>query len=240
MPTVQVCLQWAAVVFNAFTLIIGILATLAGAYDLLHKLEEGSAEHIDIEKIVQLSIAGTLILAAIIGCSGAFLGSIKVLVVVSYKPSFYLPPLLTLHSQHLALLGLLIGAHGWKLTNYNETKQQDTTEVFVMGIWMKELAHPGAMYQLQRRYECCGDKGYADYTSLKLKVPPSCFHTEDGVHALNPYPDGCMKVVKRDHLKLYRLEKWTHIGLISYEIVGIILAITLSCQLTTKTRRYAY
>ncbi|KAH8299779.1 hypothetical protein KR044_005879 [Drosophila immigrans] len=222
MPTVQVCLQWAAVVFNTFTLIIGILATLAGAYDLLHKLEEGSVEHIDIEKIVQLSIAGTLILAALIGCSGAFLGSIKVLVV------------------HLVLFGLLIGAHGYKLTNYNETKQQDTTEVFVMGIWMKELAHPGAMYQLQRRYECCGDKGFADYTSLKLKVPPSCFHTDNGVHALYPYADGCMTAVKRDHLKFYRLEKWAHIGLISYEIVGIILGITLSCQLTTKTRRYAY
>ncbi|KAL7736651.1 hypothetical protein ACLKA6_015286 [Drosophila palustris] len=222
MPTVQVCLQWTAVVFNTFTLIIGSLAALAGAYELLYKLEEGSAEHIDIDKLVQLVIAGTLILAAIVGCLGAFLGSIKVLVV------------------HLVILGLLIAAHIWKLSNYNETKQLDATEVFVMGIWMKELTHPGAMYQLQRRYECCGDKGFSDYTSLKMRVPASCFHTEEGVHALYPYSDGCMTAVKRQHLNIYRLEKWAHIGLISYEIVGIVLAITLSCQLTTKTRRYTY
>lgn len=66
--------------------IIGSLAALAGVYELLYQLEEGSAHHIDIEKMVQLGIAGTLILAAIIGCTGAFLGSIKVLVVVCSNP----------------------------------------------------------------------------------------------------------------------------------------------------------
>lgn len=79
------------------------------------------------------------------------------------------------------------------------------------------------------------------------------------MQALYPYSDGCMVAVMREHLKLYILEKWVHIGLIGYEvsesrvisrrcfrtllylqIVGIILAITLCCQLTTKTRRYAY
>jgi len=41
----------------------------------------GSTEHID--KYVQLGMAGALILAGLIGCMGAILGSIKVMVVVS-------------------------------------------------------------------------------------------------------------------------------------------------------------
>ncbi|XP_064540359.1 protein late bloomer [Drosophila montana] len=222
MPTLQVCLQWTAVVFNTFTLLIGSMAALAGVYELLYKLDEGSSDHIDAEKIMQLAMAGSLILAAVIGCSGAFLGSIKVLAV------------------HLVMLVLLIGAHVYRLAHYNESKHVDTTEEFVMGVWMRELVHPGAMHQLERRYECCGDKGFSDYTSLSMRVPQSCFHTKDGVHALYPYAEGCMTAVKRAHLNIYRSERWAHGGLIGYEIVGIILGITLCCQLTTKTRRYAY
>ncbi|EDW01563.1 protein late bloomer [Drosophila grimshawi] len=222
MPTMRVCLQWSAVLFNTFTLIIGCLAALAGAYELLYQLDEGFTDHIDVNKIIQLTTAGILILAAIIGCTGAFLGSIKVLVV------------------HMVLLVLLIGAHVWRLAHYNESKYMDATEVFVMDIWMKELSHPNSMQTLQHRYKCCGNKGFSDYTSLHMKVPYSCFHTEDGLHALYPYPEGCMTAVKRVHLNIYRYEMWTHCGLIGYEIVSIILAITLSCQLTTKTRRYAY
>lgn len=65
-----------------FAQLIGSLAALAGVYELLYKLDEGSADHIDADKIMQLAMAGSLILAAVIGCSGAFLGSIKVLAVV--------------------------------------------------------------------------------------------------------------------------------------------------------------
>ncbi|KAH8267148.1 hypothetical protein KR018_012406 [Drosophila ironensis] len=219
MPTVRVCLQWTSVFFNTVTLAVGIVAALAGVYELEH-FNEGSAEH--LEKFVQLGMAGALILAALIGCLGAFLGSIKVMVV------------------HLVVLGLLIASHVWKLSHYNETKQLDATEVYVMDLWMKELVHHGAMQHLQQAYECCGDKGYADYTSLNMKVPRSCFHTKDGIHALYPYAEGCMAAVKRAYLQIYRYEKWAHCGLIGYEIVGIILGITLCCQLTNKTRRYTY
>lgn len=45
---------------------------------------------------------------------------------------------------------LLIAAHGWKLSHYNETKQLNSSEVFVMGKWMKELTHPGSMQHLQQ------------------------------------------------------------------------------------------
>ncbi|EDW08610.1 uncharacterized protein LOC6578769 isoform X1 [Drosophila mojavensis] len=221
MPTLQVCLQWTAVVFNTFTLIIGSLAALAGVYELIYKLDEGSATHIDFEKIRQLTMAGTLILAAVIGCSGAFLGSIKVLVV------------------HLVFLVCLIGAHIYRLMHYNEARHVNTTEEFVMGIWLKELSHSGAMHQLEQRYECCGNKGFSDYTST-MRAPQSCFHTVDGVHALYPYTEGCMSAVKRAHLSIYRFEKWVHCGLIGYEIIGIILGITLCCQLTNKPRRYTY
>ncbi|XP_017149737.1 protein late bloomer [Drosophila miranda] len=219
MPTIRVCLQWTAVVFNTITLIIGILAALAGVYEL-NRYDEGSAEH--LQKFVQLGMAGTLILAAFIGCLGAFLGSIKVLVV------------------HLTLLGILIVSHIWKLSHYNENKQLDATEVYVMALWMEELVHQGAIQQLQREFECCGNKGFGDYTSLNIKVPSSCFHTRDGLHALHPYAEGCMAAVKRAFLQIYRYEKWAHCGLIGYELVGIILGITLCCQLTNKTRRYAY
>lgn len=68
------------------------------------------------------------------------------------------------------------------------------------------------------QYKCCGDKGYTDYTSLNIKVPASCYHSENRVQALYPYSDGCMVAVMRDHLKLYSLEKWAHIGLIGYEV----------------------
>ncbi|ALC41257.1 Tsp42Eo [Drosophila busckii] len=218
MPTVQVCLQWTAVVFNTFTLIIGSLAALAGVYELFYKLEEGSTDHLEVEKLLQFAIAGTLILAAIIGCFGAFLGSIK----------------------HLVFLLLLICAHIWKLAHYNETKLLDATEVFVMSIWMKELVHPGAMQRLQHTYECCGNKGSNDYKSLSMKVPKSCFHSKDGLIAVYPYVEGCMAAVKRAHLQLYRDERLVHAGLMGYEIVGIILTITLCCQLTNKMRRYNY
>nr|AAM29604.1 RH51444p [Drosophila melanogaster] len=109
-----------------------------------------------------------------------------------------------------------------------------------MDLWMKELVHHGAMQDLQQEYECCGDKGFSDYTSLNMKVPRSCFHTKDGIHALYPYGEGCMAAVKRAYLQIYRYEKWVHCGLVGYEVVGIILGITLCCQLTNKTRRYTY
>ncbi|KAH8415951.1 hypothetical protein KR222_004750 [Zaprionus bogoriensis] len=223
MPTVQVCLQWTAVIFNTFTLLLGTLAALAGVYDLLYKLEEGSALHIDIERLAQFTIAGVLILTAIIGCSGAFLGSIKVLVV------------------HIVLLVLLIAAHIWTLSQYhNKTKEANATEVFVMDSWMKELTLPGAMDMLQKRYKCCGQRGYMDYKDLHMKVPPSCYHSENGIQALYPYSESCTHAVMHYHMRLYQIELWAHIGLICYEIIGIILGITLCCQLTTKPRRYAY
>jgi len=68
------------------------------------------------------------------------------------------------------------------------------------------------------QYECCGDKGFSDYTSLNMKVPRSCFHTKDGIHALYPYGEGCMAAVKRAYLQIYRYEKWVHCGLIGYEV----------------------
>ncbi|EDW74155.1 uncharacterized protein Dwil_GK21786 [Drosophila willistoni] len=219
MPTIRVCLQWTSVVFSLVTLILGILAALAGVYEL-QKFDEGSTEH--LEKYIQLGIAGTLIVTSLIGCLGAFLGSIKVMVV------------------HLIFLLILIGAHIWRLAHYNESKQLDATEVYVMALWMEELVHPGAMQTLQRTYECCGDKGAADYNSLSIAVPSSCFHVQEGLHALYPYSEGCMAAVKRAYLQIYRYEKWAHCGLIIYEILGIILGITLSCQLTNKTRRYNY
>ncbi|XP_033152241.1 protein late bloomer isoform X2 [Drosophila mauritiana] len=219
MPTVRVCLQWTSVVFSTLTLIVGVLAALAGVYEL-DKFDEGSAEH--TEKFVQLGMAGALILAGLVGCLGAIFGSIKVMVV------------------NLILLLALIASHIWKVSHYNETKQLDATEVYVMDLWMKELVHHGAMQDLQQEYECCGDKGFSDYTSLNMKVPRSCFHTKDGIHALYPYAEGCMAAVKRAYLQIYRYEKWVHCGLIGYEVVGIILGITLCCQLTNKTRRYTY
>lgn len=103
--------------------------------------------------MVQLGIAGTLILAAIIGCSGAFLGSIKVLIVVCSIPlqiQLLFFPLTADLLQHLILMGLVIAAHIWKLSHYNETKQLNSSEVFVMGVWMKELLHPGSMQHLQQ------------------------------------------------------------------------------------------
>ncbi|XP_044249145.1 protein late bloomer [Drosophila takahashii] len=219
MPTIRVCLQWTSVVFSTITLIVGILAALAGVYEL-DKYSEGSAEH--LEKFIQLGMAGALILAGLIGCLGAIFGSIKVMVV------------------NLAVLLILMVAHIWKVSHYNETKQLDATEVYVMDLWMKELTHPGAMNHLQQEYECCGDKGSADYKSLNIKMPRSCYHTKDGLHALLPYGEGCMAVVKRAYLQIYRYERLVHCGLIGYEVVGIILGITLCCQLTNKTRRYNY
>ncbi|KAH8320429.1 hypothetical protein KR067_003257 [Drosophila pandora] len=219
MPALRVCLQWTSIVFNTITLAVGVGAALAGFYEW-EKFDEGSTEH--LEKFIQLGMAGALILAALIGCMGAFLGSIKVMVV------------------HLVVLVALIASHIWKLSHYNESKQLDATEVFVMDLWMKELVHHGAMQHLQQEYECCGDKGFADYTSLNMKVPRSCFHTKDGIHAFHPYAEGCMAAVKRAYLQIYRYEKWAHCGLIGYEVVGIILGITLCCQLTSKTRRYTY
>lgn len=53
--------------------------------------------------------------------------------------------------QHLILMALVIAAHIWKLSHYNERKQLNSTEVFVMGVWMKELLHPGSMEHLQQR-----------------------------------------------------------------------------------------
>ncbi|XP_016940362.3 protein late bloomer isoform X2 [Drosophila suzukii] len=219
MPTIRVCLQWTSVVFSTITLIVGILAVLAGVYEL-DKYNDGSTEHID--KYVQLGMAGALILAGLIGCMGAILGSIKVMVV------------------NLSVLLVLIVLHIWKVSHHNETKQLDATEVYVMDLWMKELAHPGPMKHLQQEYECCGDKGPSDYKSLNMEIPRSCYHNKDGIHALLPYGNGCMDAVQKAYLKIYRYEKWAHIGLICYEVVGIILGITLCCQLTSKTRLYTY
>lgn len=104
--------------------------------------------------MVQLGIAGTLILAAIIGCTGAFLGSIKVLIVVCSnlrQMQLLFFPLTADLLQHLILMALVIAAHIWKLSHYNERKQLNSTEVFVMGVWMKELLHPGSMEHLQQR-----------------------------------------------------------------------------------------
>lgn len=129
MPTVRVCLQWTSVVFSTLTLIVGVLAALAGVYEL-DKFNEGSAEH--TEKFVQLGMAGALILAGLVGCLGAIFGSIKVMVV------------------NLILLLALIASHIWKVSHYNETKQLDATEVYVMDLWMKELVHHGAMQDLQQ------------------------------------------------------------------------------------------
>ncbi|XP_016958628.1 protein late bloomer [Drosophila biarmipes] len=219
MPTIRVCLQWTSVVFSTITLIVGILAALAGVYEL-DEYSEGSAEH--LEKFVQLGMAGALILAGLIGCLGAIIGSIKVMVV------------------NLSLLLVLIAMHIWKVSHHNETKQLDATEVYVMDLWLKELVHPGAMKNLQQEYECCGNEGSEDYKSLNVEMPRSCYHTKDGIHALLPYGEGCMAAVKRAYLQVYRYEKWAHIGLICYELVGIVLGITLCCQLTNKTRLYTY
>ncbi|XP_030387986.1 protein late bloomer [Scaptodrosophila lebanonensis] len=219
MTAARVCLQWTVVVFNVLTLIIGGLAVAAAVYEYLY-FSEGSVGHID--KWLQLGVAGALILSALIGCTGASVASIKVLVL------------------YIILLLVMICAHIWKLAHYSESKQLAATEVYVIATWMQELERPGAMNQMQQEYECCGDKRFTDYTSLGLKVPKSCFHTEDGLHALYPYTEGCMVAVKRVYLQIYRYEKWVHCGLMAYEILGIVLAITLCCQLTNKTRRYNY
>lgn len=50
----------------------------------------------------------------------------------------------------MILLLALIASHIWKVSHYNETKQLDATEVYVMDLWMKELVHHGAMQDLQQ------------------------------------------------------------------------------------------
>jgi len=80
---------------------------------------------------------------------------------------------------------------------------------------------PGGSYLLLffiSQYECCGDKGPSDYKSLNMEIPRSCYHNKDGIHALLPYGNGCMDAVQKAYLKIYRYEKWAHIGLICYEV----------------------
>jgi len=51
-----------------------------------------------------------------------------------------------------------------------------------------------------------------------MEIPRSCYHNKDGIHALLPYGNGCMDAVQKAYLKIYRYEKWAHIGLICYEV----------------------
>ncbi|EDW01565.1 GH21511 [Drosophila grimshawi] len=183
--------------------------------------EQVHMETIPIEayKITQFIMAGILVLAAIIGCAGAFSGSKKVLVV------------------HVALLVLLIVAHVGRMALYNEYKRMDAIEKRVMDTWNIQLSHGYVFGTIQYRYQCCGVQDFMDYNKLNITVPESCYPNFNNGY---PYPEGCMTAVKHGQLNVYRYDMLIHCGLIGYEIVGIILAQTLSGKLTTSTRRYAY
>ncbi|XP_037954027.1 protein late bloomer-like [Teleopsis dalmanni] len=219
MASARVCLQWTLILFNTFSVIIGILAIVAGVYEL-EKFTDGSAEH--TEKIVQLAAASVLVISAFIGCCGAVNGSIKILCLF------------------IVILVGLIASHIWKLWRYDEGKQLTATEMLVTYTWIAELVKPGAMIEMQATYECCGKKSYVDYTSLGLELPRSCFRVQNGMRAVYPFGEGCMSAVKKAYLTIYRYERLAHWSLIGFEVLGILLSIILICKLTAKTRRYRY
>lgn len=70
------------------------------------------------------------------------------------------------------MLLVLIASHIWKLSHYNETKQQDTTEVYVMDLWMKELVHHGGMHHLQQEVSLHMDCPFPGFRFISYPILP--------------------------------------------------------------------
>uniref|UniRef100_W8BTL3 Protein late bloomer n=1 Tax=Ceratitis capitata TaxID=7213 RepID=W8BTL3_CERCA len=213
------CLQWTVIVFNILSLIIGVLSVGACVY-VLEKFSEGSGEH--LEKFVQLGAACLLVLATFVGCFGAVHGSVRIL------------------CCYVTMLIAIIISHIWKLYRYNEDKQISATEKMVTTAWMDWLVKNGAMDELQETYECCGEKNSLDYVNFKIKIPLSCYRTQNGLRMITPYEEGCLEALKRAYLAVYRNERLAHSLFIGFECLGILISLLLICKLLTKSRRYSY
>ncbi|XP_036343788.1 protein late bloomer-like [Rhagoletis pomonella] len=213
------CLQWTVIAFNTTSLIVGILSVVASVYEL-EKFAEGSAEH--MEKIVQLASAGLLILSAFVGCLGAVNGSVRIL------------------CCFVTMLIAMIASHIWKLWRYSEPKQMTAAEKTLTAAWLTELVTPGAMNEIQESYECCGVQSSLDYLKLNVKIPLTCYRSENGLRSIFAYNEGCLVALKRAYLTVYRYERLAHALLVCFEGIGILLAMLLICKLLTKSRRYSY
>uniref|UniRef100_A0A1B0FIL1 Tetraspanin n=1 Tax=Glossina morsitans morsitans TaxID=37546 RepID=A0A1B0FIL1_GLOMM len=220
MATIRSYLQWSIVVINTFCVIFGILGVVESALEL-QKYNYGSLDY--TEKVVQIIMGVALVVSAFIGCGGALNGSLKLL-------SLYI----------FVLLMLMIG-HVWKLWRYDESRIRNSVEVMITYTWIEELVERGKMDALQYSYHCCGKRGYSDYTALSLKIPNSCYQVEkNNKKTFYPYGEGCLSAVSNAYLDIYRAEKWFHVSLIGVEFFGIVLTVTLICNLTADTLRYSY
>lgn len=142
------------------------------------------------------------------------------------------------------MLIAIIISHIWKLYRYNEDKQISATEKMVTTAWMDWLVKNGAMDELQetvsifwyfikikftetifelftlniKQYECCGEKNSLDYVNFKIKIPLSCYRTQNGLRMITPYEEGCLEALKRAYLAVYRNERLAHSLFIGFEV----------------------
>lgn len=68
------------------------------------------------------------------------------------------------------------------------------------------------------QYECCGKTGYLDYHHNSMTVPDSCYFFHNNKREFYPHGKGCLPAVLEAYMNIYRTEKWTHVGLMGFEV----------------------
>lgn len=80
------------------------------------------------------------------------------------------------------------------------------------------LTHRSSSSWSSFQYECCGKHGYIDYSLNSMTVPDSCYFFHNNKREFFPHDKGCLPAVLNSYLGIYRMEKWTHVGLMCYEV----------------------